>query len=80
MCRDDAKNPLFFGWECARRRKRDIHPADAIVRAGHVGRGLVKGGESCWGRGRLITLWRGHKVSVASSRRGEKAVQVDFCG
>ncbi len=43
------QNPLFFGWEGARRRKRDIHPADAIVGAGRVGRGLAKGG--VFGRG-----------------------------
>jgi hypothetical protein len=32
---------------------------------------LRRGGESCWGGRRLITLWRGHKVSIASSRRGK---------
>jgi len=28
----------------ARRRKREMHPADAIIGAGDVGRGLGKGG------------------------------------
>ena len=47
-----------------------IHPTNAIIHAGHAGRGLAKGGESCWGGQWLITLWRGHKVSIASSRWG----------
>ena len=47
-----------------------IHPTDPLVHAGRVGMGLAKGGESCWGGQWLITLWRGHKVSIASSRRG----------
>ena len=33
----------FFGGS-ARRRKRETHPADTIVGAGRVGRGLGKGG------------------------------------
>ena len=50
-----------------------IHPADAIVCAGRVGRVgvLRRGGVSCWGGRRLITLWRGHKVSIALLRRGK---------
>ncbi len=43
---DDAKNRQFFGGS-ARRWKRDMHPADAIVGTGRIGRGLGKGGESC---------------------------------
>ena len=42
MEHDYAKNPLFFGWVGARRRKRDT-PADAIAR------GLTKGGGSLVG-------------------------------
>ena len=38
-----AKNLYFFGGS-ARRQKCDIHPADAIIGAEHVGRGLTKGG------------------------------------
>ena len=34
---------IFFGGS-ARRRKRETHPADTIVGAGRVGRGLGKGG------------------------------------
>jgi len=35
---------VYFSGGSARRRKRKIHPADAIVGAGRVGRGLGKGG------------------------------------
>ena len=49
LAHDNAKNPHFFGWEGARRRKRDT-PADAIARAGRVGRGLTKGGGVLLGR------------------------------
>ena len=48
MAHEDATNPLFFEWEGAGRRKRNI-PADAIARAGRVGRGLMKGGGSLVG-------------------------------
>ena len=55
--RDDAKNSSFFGGS-ARRRKRDTHPADAIVGTERVGRGLGKGGESCWRGRQRRALWR----------------------
>jgi hypothetical protein len=45
----------FFG-ESARRRKRKIHPADAIVATGRVGRGREKGGETCWRWGQRLAL------------------------
>jgi hypothetical protein len=35
---------VYFSGESARRRKREIHPADAIVGTGRVGRGRGKGG------------------------------------
>jgi hypothetical protein len=37
------KKVYYFGGS-ARRRTRETHPADAIVGAGRVGRGLGKGG------------------------------------
>ncbi len=72
MCCDDANNPLFFGWERVRRQKRDIHPADAIVRAGHVGRGLVKGGGVLLGRTRAYYLVEGTQGVNCIIAVGEK--------
>ena len=69
--RDDAKNSSFFGGS-ARRRKRDTHPADAIVGTERVGRGLGKGGESCWRGRQRRALWRTRGVKtmeIASSSR-----------
>ena len=40
MCRQI----VYFSGESARRRKREIHPANAIVGTGRVGRGRGKGG------------------------------------
>ena len=40
MCR----RIVYFSGESARRRKREIHPANAIVGTGRVGRGRGKGG------------------------------------
>jgi hypothetical protein len=45
-------------------------PTQSYVQ-GVLGGVLRRGGESCWGGRRLITLWRGHKVSIASSWRGK---------
>ena len=61
--RDDAKNSSFFGGS-ARRRKRDTHPADAIVGTERVGRGLGKGGESCWRGRQRRALWRTRGVTT----------------
>ena len=41
---DDAKNPPFFGWEGARRRKRDIHPPTRLHVQGVSGGVLRRGG------------------------------------
>ncbi len=41
-----CKNNLYFLGGSTQSQKRD---ADAIVGAGRVGRGLTKGGGSCWG-------------------------------
>jgi len=79
---DDAKNPLFFGCEGARRPKRDI-PADAIARAGRVGRGLTKGGElvgadnSLLPCGGVTRCQDDEKFIMAASKM---ARQVNFCG
>jgi hypothetical protein len=40
---------LYFLGGSARRQKCDIHPANAIIGVGHVGRGLTKGGGSLVG-------------------------------
>ena len=70
--RDDAKNSSFFGGS-ARRRKRDTHPADAIVGTERVGRGLGKGG-SLVGVGDSVVPCGGHDrgvktMEIASSSR-----------
>ena len=81
--RTTVRKIIYFFGGSVRRRKRNIHPADAIVGEGRVGRGLMKGGGSCWGGRQRCSLWRTRGVTtmrILSWRRGKMAVQVDFCG
>ena len=58
-----------------------IHPADAIIRAESVGRGLAKGGGSLVGVDYGLLPCEGDTRCQLHRRGGGKmAKQVDFCG
>ncbi len=50
---------VYFPGESAQRRKREMHPANAIVGTGRVGRGRGKGGGSLVGAGDSVVPWGG---------------------
>jgi len=68
---EDAKNSRLFLVGARGGGSGMIHPADAIVRAGCVGRGLAKGGGVLLGRTTAYYLVEGLKVSIALLRRGK---------
>ena len=59
-----------------------IHPTDAIVGAGRVGRGLAKGGGVLLGWTTAYYLVKEGDTRCQLHRRGggKMAKQVDFCG
>ncbi len=70
---------LYFLGGSAREGGSAIHPADAIVRAGHVGRGLVKGGSLVGADNGLLPCGGDTRCQLHHRGEGKMAVQVDFC-
>ena len=73
---------LYFFGGSARRQKCNIHPADAIIGAGHVGRGLTNGGGVLLGQTTAYFLveetQRVTMMETASSWQGENGYAGQF--
>ncbi len=84
---------LYFFGGSARSQKRDIHPANAIIGAGCVGKGLTKGGGFLLGRTtayffveetqhvtmmEIASLWHGKNACEGQFLEVKPTLDVDF--